>query len=483
MSAFEAASFFASRRHQAEEQQFMKTATRNRAVAVLSLCLAALAPMVAHAQDEDPSTSPVRNGPYVSLLGTGVYQNDDSLLDDGFGGTLALGFRNGWYAFEVAPSYVDMDTATLLGGAVNALVFPLAALPNLYGTAGLSATNYEDYETAIDEFDFNTVNWDLGLGYLFGMSWGRYDFGIRAEARYRIGRREEDFNDQQIDFDAPRRLEQTIVNIGLHLPIGLRPEPPPPPAPEPPVEVVAPPPACSDGADNDGDGLIDFPADPGCTSADDDDETDPPQCADGKDNDGDGLIDFPADPGCTAADDNDEVDPCKTPELGERISLRGCGTGDILILRGVNFDFDRARLTVNAKTILDNVAEELVAYPEVEVELSGHTDGRGSESYNLTLSDRRAASVKAYLADKGIASERMTTVGEGEVRPVADNETDEGRELNRRVELKITAGVATASGVEASVADPVEGTAAEDAVFEASAVEGEASPVFEDTTP
>ncbi len=71
-------------------------------------------------------------------------------------------------------------------------------------------------------------------------------------------------------------------------------------------------PQCSDGIDNDGDGLTDFPADPGCTDANDDDETDPPadpQCSDGIDNDGDGLTDYPDDPGCTDANDDDETDP------------------------------------------------------------------------------------------------------------------------------------------------------------------------------
>ncbi|MBU1036912.1 hypothetical protein KKF32_02665, partial [Patescibacteria group bacterium] len=65
---------------------------------------------------------------------------------------------------------------------------------------------------------------------------------------------------------------------------------------------------CADGLDNDGDGLIDYPNDPGCSSASDNDETDPSvaQCADGLDNDGDGLIDYPNDPGCSSASDNDE---------------------------------------------------------------------------------------------------------------------------------------------------------------------------------
>ncbi len=77
-------------------------------------------------------------------------------------------------------------------------------------------------------------------------------------------------------------------------------------------ETDPPPPACSDGVDNDSDGFTDFPNDPGCTSAADTDETDPPPpaaCADGVDNDSDGFTDFPADPGCTSAADTDETDP------------------------------------------------------------------------------------------------------------------------------------------------------------------------------
>ncbi len=88
--------------------------------------------------------------------------------------------------------------------------------------------------------------------------------------------------------------------------------PPPPPGAQP---------QCSDGKDNDGDGKVDFPADPGCANAQDNDETDPlppppgvkPQCSDGKDNDGDGKVDFPADPGCVSPQDHDERDPAPPP--------------------------------------------------------------------------------------------------------------------------------------------------------------------------
>ena len=429
------------------ETRHMKITNRIRTAAVAAcLCASALAPTV-QAQDEAADISPygdspLSQGPYISALGTGVFHSDDSILDEGYGGTLALGYRKGFYAMEIAPSYSDLDQATLRGIAVNGLLFPFSSLPNFYATIGASGTQYVDYELVDDKRDFNTLGLDAGLGYILPLSFGRYEFGIRAEARYRVSKREEEYNDADEDIAAPNTFKQTLVNIGLHLPLGLM---PPPAPPAQPVEVVAPTLICSDGLDNDGDGLIDFPADPGCTGTDDGDETDPPQCSDGKDNDGDGLVDFPADKGCTGADDNDEVDPCKTPAVGERVSLKGCGLGDVIVLRGVNFEFDKDRLTVNAKTILDNVAEELVAYPEITIELGGHTDAKGSDEYNQALSDRRAASVVRYLKGKDIAAERMSSAGYGEAQPVADNETDEGRELNRRVELKITSGVAPGS--------------------------------------
>ena len=92
----------------------------------------------------------------------------------------------------------------------------------------------------------------------------------------------------------------------------------------------------------------------------------------------------------------------------------------------------------NARTILDAVAAELSAYPDVTVALAGHTDAKGSEAYNQRLSESRAQAVRAYLADRGIEPGRMTAAGFGESQPVADNDTEEGRELNRRTELTVT---------------------------------------------
>ena len=82
-------------------------------------------------------------------------------------------------------------------------------------------------------------------------------------------------------------------------------------------------------------------------------------------------------------------------------------------------------------------------YPNIEIEMSAHTDSKGSDEYNMTLSDNRAKSVREYILSKGIAAKRITSQGYGETKPVAPNANDdgtdnpEGRQLNRRVEFKI----------------------------------------------
>lgn len=129
--------------------------------------------------------------------------------------------------------------------------------------------------------------------------------------------------------------------------------------------------------------------------------------------------------------------PCSAGATGEAVSLEGCRTGDSLVLHGVNFEFDRDTLTPDAKVILDQVAGELTKHASIKVALNGHTDSRGGDSYNQKLSEARAQSVLRYLVSKDIAADRMSAQGFGETMPIADNNTDEGREQNRRVELKV----------------------------------------------
>jgi outer membrane protein OmpA-like peptidoglycan-associated protein len=433
-----------------------------------------------YAQEEELATGPLYQGGYLAPMATYVVPGAKR-LDDGWGGTLGWGYRNQGWALELVGFQVGLDSKEdasprMAGGAVNGLLFPFSGAPNLYGIASVGGAELAEYPipaagigNPAREEHFTLVRAGAGVGYLFPISFGNYEMAIRAEALYVAGFRDKDPSKID-DVDAPRHFNDGVFNLGLQLPLGLKAPPPPPVVPA----VVAPVSICADGQDNDGDGLVDYPNDPGCTAADDLDETDPPQCSDGKDNDGDGQIDFPADKGCSAADDHDETDPCKTPEAGEKISLKGCGTGDVIVLRGVNFEFDKARLTPNAQSILDGVAAELKAYPEIQVELSGHTDALGSDAYNQRLSERRAASVKAYLVEAGIDGSRMTTVGHGESQPVADNQTEEGRELNRRTELKVTAGTAVVAPAtaEATAADaPVEPAPADTAPVDAAPAE------------
>jgi OOP family OmpA-OmpF porin len=138
-----------------------------------------------------------------------------------------------------------------------------------------------------------------------------------------------------------------------------------------------------------------------------------------KDSDGDGVLDM--------------LDECPNTPLGTPVDKRGCP--EIPNLTGVNFDFDKHSLTSEGKSILDAAVRILDNNPHVRVEIVGYTDSKGSDDYNQALSERRANSVSDYLETNGINSNRLLATGRGESQPVADNDTREGRAMNRRVEL------------------------------------------------
>ena len=108
-----------------------------------------------------------------------------------------------------------------------------------------------------------------------------------------------------------------------------------------------------------------------------------------------------------------------------------------VVLRGINFDVDKANIKPEYQPILDEAASNLKAKPDVKVVITGYTDNTGAADYNMGLSERRANSVMEYFATKGISASRMQAVGRGLNDPVADNSTKDGRALNRRVELKV----------------------------------------------
>ncbi len=108
-----------------------------------------------------------------------------------------------------------------------------------------------------------------------------------------------------------------------------------------------------------------------------------------------------------------------------------------VILENVYFDFDQATLLPKSYLTLAHLLELLNQYPDMKIELVGHTDSDGSRPYNNRLSKRRARTVFNYLIEKKIGRDRLEFRGEGESSPIATNETDKGRSLNRRVEFRI----------------------------------------------
>ncbi len=206
------------------------------------------------------------------------------------------------------------------------------------------------------------------------------NFAARLQAAWRtdVG------NDSTIN---QNRYDDFLFTAGLTYKFGAAPVPPPPPPPP----AAAPPP--------------------------------PPPPVDG-DDDRDGVL--------------NSKDKCPNTRAGAVVDMDGCEVQVIIDLPGVNFDFDEARLTATSFAILDDAATTLQRHQQVQVEVAGHTDSVGTQTYNQTLSDRRASVVRDYLISKGVGADRMTSNGYGESRPVASNDSSEGRAQNRRTELVIT---------------------------------------------
>lgn len=129
----------------------------------------------------------------------------------------------------------------------------------------------------------------------------------------------------------------------------------------------------------------------------------------------------------------DEVLPgAEVERVGEGIKLT-------LNENAVRFDTNKSTLTASAKQNLDKLVAVFNEYPDTDIQIFGYTDNTGRVEYNLTLSEQRANAVKAYLAGKGLKSDRFNVVGRGIEDPIATNDTAEGRSQNRRVEFAITA--------------------------------------------
>ena len=126
----------------------------------------------------------------------------------------------------------------------------------------------------------------------------------------------------------------------------------------------------------------------------------------------------------------DNSDECQDTPAGAIVDERGCW-----VVKGVQFDYKKWDVKPQYNSNLDNIESILKINMGLKIRIEGHTDDVGSKKYNIGLSGKRAQAIKDYLVDKGIDPSRITTTGLGYTRPIADNDTPEGRALNRRAEI------------------------------------------------
>lgn len=124
-------------------------------------------------------------------------------------------------------------------------------------------------------------------------------------------------------------------------------------------------------------------------------------------------------------------------EIVKDVELKKIAIGTKIVLKNIFFDFDKATIRPESTPELGRLLDLLNEVPTLKIEISGHTDSKGADDYNKKLSERRAKSVTDYLVGKGIAATRLRSAGYGEEKPIATNDTDEGRQLNRRTEFEI----------------------------------------------
>jgi outer membrane protein OmpA-like peptidoglycan-associated protein len=132
-----------------------------------------------------------------------------------------------------------------------------------------------------------------------------------------------------------------------------------------------------------------------------------------------------------AAEMERDLEGARIERIGEGIKITFAG--------GILFDVDRAELRPEAQTELTKLGRILGKYDDTNVMVEGHTDATGTEEHNMDLSVRRASSVGTFLAVQNVARERLSAIGFGELKPIASNETTDGRQQNRRVEVAIWA--------------------------------------------
>jgi OmpA-OmpF porin, OOP family len=349
---------------------------------------------------------PQKNQIFGSLLGAwhdtrGDYDTIDGHTD--LGGGIGWSFTDNW---AIEGQYFQWDPEVRVGGVedraeqeywtVNLLrTFEYGDGWSPYVTAGAGRARFDYDGLAPNERD--TV-YNLGLGF-FGNLTER--FALRGDVR-------------GVWYDDVQSL-RPMATLGLTVMLGgtrAAPAPAPAPAAAPVVE-----------ADSDGDGVPDSrDACPGTPAGVAVDERGCPL-----DSDGDGVPDY--------------LDRCPGTPRGARVDQHGCEipvTEPVSFNLSVEFAFDSAEITSVSFNELMNAIRFLREHPSTTAVVEGHTDSVGAEAYNQQLSQRRAQSVMTAIVNSGIAADRLTSRGYGESRPIASNDTEAGRQQNRRVTVVVT---------------------------------------------
>lgn len=355
----------------------------------------------------------IREGAFSLSPMVGYYGFEgDQNVDDGVVGGLALGYNiSKRWAAELEVRYVDADIEQkglddvdleVWSAGMNAL-YHFNPDGNFvpYVSAGFGIMYFDG-----DDFDVDSdymMNWGVGAKYFVGD-----DTALRADLRHVV-----DFHsDREWDRISGDDIDHNyMATVGLFFQFGGPPLTPPAPA------------------DSDGDGIPDLrdkcPDTPpgvmvdavGCPPMEQAPPP-PPKKVDG-DDDGDGVL--------------NSRDKCPGTEKGVMVDEDGC---PLKFTIQIEFDFDKSEVRPEYRDELRKAAAFMNKYPQTQFLLAGHTDSMGTDEYNMGLSKRRAAAVKKYLVENfGIAAHLMTPRGYGERQPVATNDTEEGRQQNRRVEV------------------------------------------------
>jgi len=373
---------------------------------------------------------PGKGQAFASFGATYLELAEERDLDQSLGGSIGLGYMFGenWGLegtfLKAKPGLDDGTTrnADLNGFRIDGLFFPWEVDGwDPYVSVGGGYWNFDYNGNNVRPRDKEEANANVGVGAFTAIN-NRLSF--RADLRAQYG-----FDSEQVE---------GVVTLGLTAMLGA-------------VETPERP-----RRDADGDGVYDeYDQCPGT----------PPGTrvgADGcnvpeRDSDGDGVIDSadacPGTPrgaavdvrGCERDDDNDGVknsrDRCPDSAPGANVDKDGCAiiAKPITIELSVEFDTDQATIRSEEIPEVDEVVAFLRAHPSARVTIEGHTDSRGSETYNQALSERRAYAVRDYLIrNTDISPSRISARGYGESRPIASNDTPQGRQRNRRVTAVIT---------------------------------------------